>query len=348
VLAAELAARLGAELWPSTAGDVELRQVGGLAEAEPHTLSFLANARYRRHLRGTRAGAVLLRPAERGACPPGVAALIHADPYTAFARAAALLHPQPPPTPGVDPAAYVHESAVVEGARVEAFAWVGPGAVVGPGTWLEAGAVVGPGARVGRDCRLMPHSVVAAGCALGDRVWLNPGAVVGGEGFGFAPGPAGHTKVPQLGGAIVEDDVEVGVHSAIDRATLPDQHTRVGAGARLDNFVQIGHGAEVGPNSLLVAYSGLAGSARIGANVVLAAKAAVMGHLELGEGVRVAAGSLVVRDAPAGATLAGSPAIDHARWLAQVAAAPELADRVRALERRLAELERRLPSPTDP
>lgn len=344
----ELAERLGAALEPSASADRALLRVGGLSEAEPDTLSFLANARYRRHLQTTQAGAVLLRATDRAACPPGVSALVHPDPYTAFARAAALLHPQPAPVAGIDPAAWVHESAVVEGARIEAFAWVGPGAVVGPGSWLEAGAVVGPGARVGRACRLMAHSVVAAGCTLGDRVWLNPGAVVGGEGFGFAPGPTGHTKVPQLGAATIEDDVEIGVHSAVDRATLPGQHTRVGAGARLDNFVQIGHGAEVGPHSLLVAYSGLAGSARIGAGTVLAAKAAVMGHLELGAGVRVAASSLVVRDAPAGATLAGAPAIDHARWLAQVAAAPELAERLREVERRLAALERRAIPPTEP
>ena len=338
-----LAAALGARLDGPPA--VELRGVAGLADAGPAELSFLANPRYRRQLRATGAGAVLLRAAPPEADRPAATLLLIDDPYAAFAKAAALLHPMPWPAPGVHPAAVVHPSAMVEGATIEALAFVGPGAVVGPGSWLEPGAVVAAGARVGAACRLMAHSVVAAGCRLGDRVWLNPGAVVGGEGFGFAPTAAGHQKVPQLGIAEVEDDVEIGVHSAVDRAALPRQRTRVGAGSRLDNFVQVGHGAEVGPHNLLVAYSGLAGSARTGRGVVLAAKAAVMGHLEVGDGARLGAASLLLRDARPGEALAGVPAVPHAAWLAQAAAAPTLHEELRALKARVAALEAAAPHP---
>ena len=230
--------------------------------------------------------------------------------------------------------------AVVEGARIDAFAVVGAGAVVGPGTWVESGAFVGPGACVGRDCRLMPSSVVCAGCVLGDRVWLNPGAVVGGEGFGFAPSPTGLVKIPQVGVAIIEDDVEIGSNSAVDRAAMAE--TRVGRGAKLDNLVQVGHAAVVGAHSTLIAYSGVAGSSRLGRGVVLAARASVLGHLTLGDGVQVGASSTVHDDQPAGARVTGTPAIEHRRWLRAATAfsdLPDLLRKFRALEGRVEALE---------
>ena len=317
--------------------DLLLEDVAALAEAGPAHLSFLSNRRYARQLTASQAGVVLVD--ER--VPVGGRAVIRcADPYVAFARALQQFNPQPWPAPRVDPAAHVAPDAIVAGATIEAFAWVGPGAVVGPGTWLEAGAVVGEGARVGAGCRLMAHSVVAAGCVLGDRVWLNPGAVIGGEGFGFAPTADGWVKIPQVGRAVVEDDVEVGVHTAVDRAALGE--TRVGRGTKMDNFVQIGHAVEVGPDSCLVAYSGVAGSTRMGRGVVLAAKAAVLGHLDIGDGVQVGVASVVHSDQPAGARVTGVPAIEHGRWLRAATAVgelPELLRRVRALEARVVELE---------
>ena len=327
-------------------GDRLLSGVQGLEEAGPEHLSFLANRRYTRLLATTRAGAVLV---DRKAAAPGLTLIRTADPYAAFARALALFHPPQQPAAGVDPRAWVAPDAVVEGARVEAFAWVGPGAVVGPGTWVEAGAVIGPGARVGRDCRLMSTSVVCAGCTLGDRVWLNPGAVVGGEGFGFAPTPEGLVKIPQVGVAIIEDDVEIGANSCVDRAAL--SNTVVRRGAKLDNLVQVGHAAEIGPHSTLVAYSGVAGSTRLGAGVTLAARAAVLGHLELGDRVTVGASSTVHDDQPAGASVTGTPAIDHRRWLRAATAfgdLPDLLRQVRALESRVAQLEARLREGEDP
>lgn len=318
-------------------GHASLRGVRGLADAGPEHLSFLANRRYAAQLAGCRAGAVLVGPDDAG---PGLTLIRVADPYLAFARALALFHPIEPPVPGVDRRAAVAEDAVVAGARIDAFAVIGQGAVVGEGSWIESGAFVGEGAVIGRDCRLMAGSVVCAGCVLGDRVWLNPGAVVGGEGFGFAPSAQGLVKIPQVGVAIVEDDVEIGVNSAVDRAALAE--TRVRRGTKLDNLVQIGHAADIGEHCTLVAYSGVAGSTRLGDRVVLAARAAVLGHLEIGDGVTVGASSTVHDDQPAGARVTGTPAIPHRRWLRAATAfgeLPELLRSVRALERRVAELE---------
>ena len=318
-------------------GARRLSGVRGLGDAGPEHLSFLANRRYAAQLEGCSAGAVLV---QEGEAAPGLTLIRVADPYLAFARALALFHPVQPPIPGVDPRAAVAEDASVAGARIDAFAFVGRGASVGPGSWIEAGAFVGDGAIIGRDCRLMAGSVVCAGCVLGDRVWLNPGAVVGGEGFGFAPSAAGLVKIPQVGVAVIEDDVEIGANSAVDRAALGQ--TRVRKGAKLDNLVQIGHAAEIGEHSTLVAYSGVAGSTRLGRGVVLAARAAVLGHLEIGDGVMVGASSTVHDDQPAGARVTGTPAIPHRRWLRAATAfaeLPELLRAVRALERRVGELE---------
>lgn len=326
---AELAETLGGEV----EGDAGARliDVRGLDDAGPEHLSFLANPRYAPKLATTRAGAVLVA---RDADAHGRTVIRCDDPYAAFARALAVFHPLAWPEPGVDPRAFVAADAEVEDAAVEAFAWIGPGARVGAGSWIEAGAYVGRGVHVGRDCRLMAGSVVCEGSWLGDRVWLNPGAVVGGEGFGFAPTPEGHVKIPQIARAVVEDDVEIGVNSCVDRGAVGD--TVVGRGSKLDNLVQIGHGVEVGEHALLVAYAGIAGSARLGKRVVMAAKSGVIGHLEIGDGAEVGVQSIVMSDQPAGARLAGSPAIDRRIWLRAVTAfakLPELLGRVRRLER---------------
>lgn len=340
--ASELARRLGGDVEGD--GAVVLTGVRGLTEAGPEHLSFLSNRRYVRQLAATRAGAVLV---DRTVDRRGRTVIRCDDPYAAFARALALFHPLAWPAPGVDPRAAVAPDAVVDGATIEAFASVGPGAVVGPGSWLEPGAVVGAGSAVGRDCRLMSHAVVCAGCTLGDRVWLNPGAVVGGEGFGFAPTAQGHVKIPQVGRAVIEDDVEIGANSCVDRAALGE--TRVRRGAKLDNLVQVGHAAEVGEHSLMVACSGVAGSSRLGRGVTLAAKAAVLGHLEIGDGVQVGVASVVHGDLPAGARVTGVPAIEHRRWLRAATAfgdLPDLVREVRELRARVAELEARL-APTE-
>ena len=196
----------------------------------------------------------------------------------------------------------------------------------------------------------MANSVVCDGCVLGDRVWLNPGAVVGSEGFGFAPTAAGNIKIPQVGRAVLEDDVELGANTCIDRGAMAE--TRVGRGSKLDNLVQVGHAAQIGQHALMVAYSGVAGSSRLGDRVTLAAKAAVLGHIELGDGVQVGVSSAVHSSVPAGGKVTGVPAIAHRKWLraaAGLAELPELLKTVRRLQRRIETLEAGLakPAPSD-
>jgi UDP-3-O-[3-hydroxymyristoyl] glucosamine N-acyltransferase len=321
-------------------GDTELilTDVHPLATAGPSSISFLANRKYRRAAESSKAGCILVASGVELADNRTV--IVCEDPYLAFAETMTLFHPYTPPEADVDPRAYVAPDACVEGARIEAFAWVGPGAVVGSETWVESGAVVGAGAVVGSRCRLMPNSVVMDRCHLGDRVWLNPGAVIGGEGFGFAPGQQGHTKIPQAGDVRIGNDVEIGANSCVDRGAL--ESTVVRDGAKLDNLVQVGHAADVGEHSLMVAYSGVAGSTKVGKGVVLAAKAAVLGHLEIGDGVQVGVASVVSKDQPAGVKVTGVPAIEHRRWLRSAtafSAIPELLTRVRELEQRIADLE---------
>lgn len=333
---AELAARLGGQVEGDPAAS--LCGVRSLEDAGPEHLSFLANPRYHRKLGETAAGAVLVDGRARA---PGVTLIRVADPYAAFARALTLFHPNPWPAPGVDPRAAIGDDAVLgEGVIIEAFATVGAGAVVGAGTWVQGGAYVGAGASVGTHCRLMPTAVVMDGCAVGDRVWLNPGAIVGGEGFGFAPTATGLLKIPQVGRAVIGDDVELGSNSCVDRAAMGE--TRVGPGAKFDNFCQVGHAAEIGPHNCLVAYAAVAGTSKLGVGVTLAARSSVLGHLNIGDHVTVAAHSMVARDVADKQRLSGVPAGPHQRWLKASVAynrLPEMLDRIRELEARLEALE---------
>lgn len=328
---ADIAAWVGGRV-EGDAGRV-ITGVRGLEDAGPGDVSFLANRRYARLMRDSRAGAVLVGDNDKA---HGLTVVRCADPYLAFAQVLGRFHPSPRPGPGVHSLAVVEGHA--EGASVGPFAYVGPGAVVGAGTVLQPHVYVGRGARVGRDCTLMAGSVVMDECVIGDRVWLNPGVVVGGEGFGFVPTSRGFVKIPQTGRAVVGDDVEIGANSCVDRAAMGD--TTIGPGTRIDNFVQIGHGAEIGPANLLVSYAGIAGSTRTGKGVVFAARAGALGHLEIGDGVQLGADALLTEDAAAGEKRSGIPAIDHRRWLRLAAVLPDLPELVTELRRLRAEVEK--------
>lgn len=267
-----------------------------------------------------------------------------ADPYAAFAAALALFQPSERPGVGVDPRASVAEDAQLgDGVVIEPFAVVRPGARVGSGTWLQSGSYVGARAVLGSDVRLAPGAVVMDDCVLGDRVWLNPGAVVGSEGFGFAPTRSGLLKIPQPAPAIVEDDVELGANSCVDRAALGGTFVR--KGVKVDNLVQIGHGADIGDHSVLVALTCICGSTRLGKGVTMAVRSTALGHLEIGDGVTAAGHAMVAKDTPAGEKRAGVPAIEHRTWLRAVKtleSLPEMSRELRRLQERVAELEARL------
>ncbi len=331
VIAAQLGGRVDGD------GAMVIHAVAGLETAGPTDLAFLANRRYVRAFRASSAGCVLVGDREDAG---GKTVIRCADPYLAFAKALELFHPERREPPGVHPLAVIEPdeqgATHVHGVVAMAFSFVGAGATVGEGTVLHPHSYVGPGASVGRDCVLMPGSVVAHGCVVGDRVVLNPGAVVGGEGFGFVPTATGMYKIPQTGRAIVGDDVEIGSNSNIDRAAVGD--TMVKAGTKIDNLVQVGHGATIGEGCVMVSYSGVAGSTTLGRGVVLAARSTVLGHLEIGDGVQVAALAMVTEDTPAGARRAGIPAIEHRTWLRVAATTPHLPEMARELDQARAEL----------
>ena len=294
---AELAARVGGEVVGD--GELRLEGVAALEDATPAQVSFLSNRKYRRAFEASRAGAVVVEPEEQ--VPAGRTVLRVRNAYLAFAKLTTLFHPPREALPEVAPGAVVHPSARVHpSAQIMPLASVGPGAQVGARAILHPGVQIGEGARVGDDCLLYPNVVVREQCVLGARVIVQAGAVVGSDGFGFAFDPEGdgrgprHYTVPQIGIVVVEDDVEIGANTCVDRATLGV--TRIGRGTKIDNLVQIAHNVEVGPLSLLVSQVGISGSTKLGMGVVVAGQAGIVGHLTIGDGARIAAQSGVGSD----------------------------------------------------
>lgn len=332
---AELAAHVGGEVRGD--GGRPIAGIAGLDEAGPSHLALWADPKLRRQALASRAGALLVAPAAVDPLAGERDLLVAAEPRYAFARLLALFHPP------VRPPAGVHPTAVVgAGARVDPSAHVGPYAVVGDGATLEAGAVVeahvvvGRGCRVGRDAWLRPHAVLYDGSEVGDRCAVHAGAVIGSDGFGYVRHGGAQHKVPQVGRAVLEADVEVGANTAIDRATLGE--TRIGAGSKLDNLVQVGHNVRLGRGCVLAGQAGLAGSARLGDGVMMGGQSGVGDHVEVGDGVMVAGKSAVLQSVAAGRRVAGVPAADLAGWRRQAVLLPRLGE----FMRRLAALERKL------
>jgi UDP-3-O-[3-hydroxymyristoyl] glucosamine N-acyltransferase len=336
---AELAALVGGEV--SGDGRLAITGVAPLEEAGPDQISFFSNRKYRAAFEASRAGAVIV---ERGeAVPEGRTVLRAPGAYLAFARISTLFNPPPVARPGVSPQAAIHPEACVDAAaEVGPHVSVGPGAAVGPGTILRPGVRLGAGARVGADCLLHENVVVRERCLVGDRVILQPGCVIGSDGFGFAldlegagRGPR-HFKVPQAGIAVVEDDVEIGANTCVDRATLGA--TRVGRGAKLDNLCQVAHNVVVGPLSILAAQVGISGSTKLGVGVVAWGQAGLVGHLTIGDRANIAAQAGVAQDIGPGERVAGSPARSDVQWARNSAAFDRLTEmrrELRALQRQV-------------
>ena len=283
-----------------------LHGVAPLQTAGPEHVSFLDNRRYIDALRLTRAGAVIVRADLVGAVPDSAAAIVCEDPYTGWAHTAALFHPPAPAQPGVHPSAVIDPSAVVALSAeigphvvIEARAEIGERCRIGPG------AVIGEGVVLGKDCRVGAMASVSH-ALIGARVYLYPGCRIGQEGFGFATTDQGFLTIPQLGRVLIEDDVEVGANSCVDRGSAQD--TVIGAGSRLDNLVQIGHNVRIGRCCVIVAQSGISGSTVLEDFVVIAAQAGLAGHLRIGRKARVGAQAGVMANVDADADVVGSPA----------------------------------------
>jgi UDP-3-O-[3-hydroxymyristoyl] glucosamine N-acyltransferase len=332
----DLARLLDAELRGERGAAVS--RIDSLARADSEGLCFYADKKYRGELSRTRAGAVILAPADLKFCP--VSALVSPNPYLAYARAARLLHPSPQVTPGR------HPSAVIAGtAKIDATAHVGPtavvedGAEVGPRVFVGPGCVLGSGCRIGEDSRLVARVTICARARVGRRVLIQPGAVIGRDGFGFAKDGDRWERIPQLGGVRLGDDVEIGANTCVDRGALED--TEIADGVKLDNLIQVGHNCRIGENTAMAACSGISGSTRIGRNCTVAGAVGMAGHLDIADGVHFTGMAMVTRSfTRPGVYSSGIPAMPNGDWRRSVARfrqLDELAKRLKQLESALRE-----------
>jgi UDP-3-O-[3-hydroxymyristoyl] glucosamine N-acyltransferase len=316
--------------------DRSIDNIAPLDTAGPSDVSFLDNSKYLDALARTRAGACLVAPRFAAEVPRAVVALVTSEPYRGFAAVARALFTdalRPSSlfgTSGRAAEALVHPTARLEaGVTVDPFAVIGPRAQIGADTVIAAGAVIGPGVCIGRDCAIGAGASIL--CALiGDRVVIHPGARIGQDGFGYLPSPRGHQKIPQTRRVIIQDDVEIGANTTIDRGATRD--TVIGEGTKIDNLVQIGHNCSIGRHCLIVSQVGISGSVTIGDFAMLGGQVGVADHIVIGAGAMIGARGGVMSNVPAGGRWAGYPAEPAGDWKRGVATLRRLVRRGRKAE----------------
>ena len=341
-LAERLACRLEGD------GEVDIVRVEGIQHAGPGDLTFLSNPKYEGAVAHTRASAVLLRD---GAPPAPCPVLRTPDPYLAFARAVGLFAPAWRPAPGIHALAAVAADAIIgRDVSIGAFVTVGEGAAVGDNTVVFSNVTIGAGARIGADCVIHSHVAIRERVIIGSRVVLQNGVVVGSDGYGFVRrGDGSHEKIPQIATVVIEDDVELGANTTVDRPAVGE--TRIGSGTKIDNLVQIGHGVRIGHNVLMAAQVGIAGSTDVEDNVVFGGQVGVGGHLRIGRGSVAVGQAGVTNSLDPGVMVAGYPAIDSREWRKASVVfkrLPELKRRIKELEARVAALTSGAAAPGDP
>ncbi len=340
---AEVAKLVGGEL----VGDGE-RRIGAIRPFESATAADLAfldpkNIKLVAAIDQCKAGGLIT--GKSLAPPPGMSAIRIDPPHLGLGRALAILYPQRREMVGVSPAAHV-SSGVTVGRDVNIYpgASIGRNATIGDRTDIRPGASIGSDCSIGADCVIYPHVTIYDGCTVGNRVIIHAGAVIGADGFGFAPEPVAddprepirQAKIPQVGSVVIEDDVEIGANTTIDRATLSE--TVIGRGTKIDNLVMVAHNCRIGRHSIIVSQVGISGSAELGNYVTVAGQAGLVGHIKVGDRAVIAAQAGVTKDVPAGKTVVGSPAMDFREGLL----AYSLIERLPEMKKRLLELLRRV------
>lgn len=320
----------GAELFcdPESSTSMErilLSDVAPLDKASRNEISFLDNSKYIPMLKSSSAGVCFMQEKYRHHAPRGMVLLLTPEPYRAFAMAAAAFYPVSSAEPMISPSASVDATAVLgRQASISAGAVIGRNAEIGDHCIIEAGTLIGDGVVIGANSTINGNSTLTH-CIVGERVIIHRGVHIGQDGFGFALGKNGHYKVPQLGRVLIEDDVEIGSGTCIDRGSAQD--TIIGSGTKIDNLVQIGHNVVIGRDCIIVAQAAIAGSTHIGHGVIIAGQSGIAGHLKIGNGVKIAARSGVMQDIPDGMAYGGSPAVPVKQWHRQTVAIARLAER---------------------
>lgn len=324
-------------------GGVVISKVCAIDEAGPGDITFLANPRYAKFLQDSKASAVIVIPgiAREQVTRAGQSYLEVADPYVAFAKILELLSPAPSHEPSVSPLAHIEQGAIVgDEVTIFPYVFIGRNTKIGARSVLFPGVVLAEEVEVGDDCVFHSHVVVREQCRIGQRVILHAGVVIGSDGFGYAGEGDHRVKIPQVGIVEVQDDVEIGANTTIDRATFG--RTLIGRGTKIDNLVQIAHNVTIGENSVIAAQVGIAGSTQVGRDVTLAGQVGVVNHIKIGDGAKIGPQSGIPRSVPAGSVLSGGiGAAPHHEWLRVMTLLPELPKlwkTVRSLEKKLAEL----------
>lgn len=333
----EIVSRFGGELIGD--GNLRISQVATLEKAGVADFAFLANPKYRKQLKSSRAGAVVLSSANAPDCP--LPCIVSDNPYAYYARVAQLLNPLPQVPAGIHPAAVV-ETELDPSISVGAGVYVGQDVRIGENCVIGPGCVLGNGVALGARSRLYGNVTIYPGCVIGMRAIIHSGAVIGADGFGIAREADGSwTKIPQIGRVVIGDDVEIGANTTIDRGAIDD--TVIEDGVKLDNQIQIGHNVRVGANTAMAGCVGVAGSARIGRRCTVGGGAIILGHLTVTDDVNISAATLVTKSIDQPGTYTGAmPFEAHRDWLknaAQMRHLDAMAEKIRELETRLAQLE---------
>ncbi|AZR73971.1 UDP-3-O-(3-hydroxymyristoyl)glucosamine N-acyltransferase [Anoxybacter fermentans] len=323
-------------------GDIMIVGVGSAKEGASYgTITFAETEEIHKEAEKTEAAAVIVPKT----ITKSSKTLVQVDnPRLAFARIAREFMPKPLVTGEIHPTSVIHPTAVIgEDVSIHPYAVIDEGVRIGPRTVIGPGVYVGKGVKIGADCEIHANVVIEYETRIGDRVIIHGGTVLGSDGYGFVTTKEGHYKIPQLGNVIIEDDVEIGANVTIDRGAIGS--TIIGRGTKIDNLVHLAHNVETGPECLIVAQSGIAGSTKLGKRVTMAGQSGVFGHLKVGDYVTLAARGVITSNVESGSFLSGFPAIDHKQNYKIKAASrrvPELLKQIKTMEKRLAELEKKL------